>query len=284
MWLPWTYALGIAGAFVAVSLAARRSTVDRASTLAAFAREAAVVMVLYALWIVAGRLSLIDVDGAFDRARWWWDLERTFLLPNEATVQGWFLPAGWFIQLNNGYYAIVHVPAMIGTLIWMWVRHRDHYPSLRNLLALSTGASLIMQLWAVAPPRFLDDLGIVDTPALYNQSVYAALGYQTAGQLQAMPSIHVVWAVLIGYFGFRLANGWWRWLGPAHAAATVFVVVVTGNHYWVDGIVAAVILALFVPIERLVRSRFSRRRNGMSMSQDVPHSHNLTDSTPESVG
>lgn len=253
MWLPWTYALVIAAAFVVASLVASRSRAPRAAIVAGFTREAALVMVLYALWIIAGRLSLIDVDGAFDRARWWWDLERTLLLPDEATVQGWFLPAGWFIQLNNGYYAIVHVPAMIGALIWMWFFHRDHYRSFRTILALVTGACLLMQLWAVAPPRFVEEFGIVDTPALYGQSVYATLGYQTAGQLQAMPSIHVAWALLIGWFGFRLVRGRWRWVGPTHAIATVFVVVVTGNHYWVDGIVAGLFLAALLPLEGLVR-------------------------------
>ncbi len=256
MWLPWTYALGIAAAFVAFSLGARRVDGPRASTwsaLSAFAREAAVVMVLYALWIVAGRLSLIDVEGAFDRARWWWDLERDVFLPDEARLQEFFLPAGWFIQFNNGYYALVHVPAMIAGLIWMWVRHREHYNGFRNVLALTTGACLIMQLWAVAPPRFVEEFGVVDTPALYGQSVYATLGYQTAGQLQAMPSIHVAWALLIGWFGFRLVRGRWRFLGPSHAIATIFVVVVTGNHYWVDGIVAGAFLAVFVPLEGIVR-------------------------------
>lgn len=258
MWLPWTYALGIAGAFLAVSIGATRSVSDRASTISAFAREAAVVMVLYALWIVAGRVSLVDVEGAFDRARWWWDLERTLFLPDEAWVQQVFLPAGWFIQLNNGYYAIVHVPAMIGALIWMWFRQREYYGSFRNVLALTTGACLVMQLWAVAPPRFLEEFGVVDTPALYNQSVYTALGYQTAGQLQAMPSIHVAWALLIGWFGFRLAKGRWRMLGPSHAVATFFVVAVTGNHYWIDGIVAGLFLLVIVPVEYLVRRASSR--------------------------
>lgn len=253
MWLPWTYALGIAGAFLAVSIGAKRGATSWAGTLSAFAREAAVVMVLYALWIVAGRVSLVDVEGAFDRARWWWDLERAVKLPNEATVQEAFLPAGWFIQLNNGYYALVHVPAMIGALIWMWFRHRDHYGRFRNVLALTTGACLVMQLWAVAPPRFVEEFGLVDTPALYNQSVYATLGYQTAGQLQAMPSIHVAWALLIGWFGFRLQTGRWRLLGPSHALATIFVVVITGNHYWIDGIVAGLFLMVFVFAGHLVR-------------------------------
>ena len=38
----------------------------------------------------------------------------------------------------------------------------------------------------------------------------------------------------------------WRWLIVLHPAVTVFVVVATGNHYWADGIVAAVIDAAVI--------------------------------------
>ena len=36
----------------------------------------------------------------------------------------------------------------------------------------------------------------------------------------------------------------WRWLILAHFVATVYVVVVTANHYWADGIVAVSLLGL----------------------------------------
>jgi hypothetical protein len=36
----------------------------------------------------------------------------------------------------------------------------------------------------------------------------------------------------------------WRYLGPAHGAITIFVVVATGNHWWLDGIVAVALLVV----------------------------------------
>ena len=61
-------------------------------------------------------------------------------------------------------------------------------------------------------------------------------------QLSAMPSIHVGWAVLVGYYVWRVSPSWWRIIGPLHAVITCVVVVATGNHWWLDGIVAVAIL------------------------------------------
>ncbi len=268
MWLAWDLALWMAAALAGVALVARRFEGPRPRVISLFSQEAALIMVLYAIWIVAGRLSVYDIEGAYDRAVWWWDLERRLLLPNEASVQQAVLPYGWFIQLNNGYYALVHVPAMVAMLIFMWVRHREHYSSLRNVLAASTGVCLLLQLLPVAPPRFVEAFDVVDTPALYGQSVYAALGYETAGQLQAMPSIHVAWALLVGLFGWRV-GGPTRWWGLFHAVATFLVVTITGNHYWVDGLVAALLLLCIVPAERQLRTAARRLRHAWSSTADV---------------
>ena len=32
------------------------------------------------------------------------------------------------------------------------------------------------------------------------------------------------------------------WIGPAHASFTIIAVVITGNHYWTDGIVGSLIV------------------------------------------
>ena len=84
--------------------------------------------------------------------------------------------------------------------------------------------------------------GIVDTAMNYGQSVYAnGLPFD---QLSAMPSVHVAWAVLVGWYVWQVSPSRWRFLGPLHGVLTVIVVVVTGNHWWLDGIVAVLILSV----------------------------------------
>jgi hypothetical protein len=118
-------------------------------------------------------------------------------------------------------------------LIWLFVRHRDQYRPVRATMAWATLVCLLIQLIPVAPPRMLP--GFVDTAALYGQSVYQN-GF-AADQLSAMPSVHVAWAVIVGYYAAKISTSRWRWIAVAHAAMTVFVVVATANHWWLDGIV-----------------------------------------------
>lgn len=238
MWLPWEYGLllAVAFAFAASQLAERRPP------LASFAREATVISLLYSLWQIAGRLSLLGIDDAIDRAEWLWDLERTLRLPNELTLQNWMTPSSFWTQFSNLYYAIAHVPAMGIFLVWMFTRYRDQYPTWRNALAIVTGACLLIQLLPIAPPRLTLSTGMIDTGVAYGQSVYSALGYGTAGQLQAMPSIHVAWAAVIGWAVWSASTSKWRWSGPIHFAITFVVVALTGNHFWLDGIAAMILL------------------------------------------
>jgi hypothetical protein len=108
----------------------------------------------------------------------------------------------------------------------------------------------------VAPPRVLgsDTLlagglggigsagGIVDTAARYGQSVYG--GGLGADQFGAMPSVHVLWAVTVGWYAVKIGRSRWRYLGPVHTVLTIFIVIATGNHWWLDGIVAVTVLVV----------------------------------------
>jgi hypothetical protein len=127
---------------------------------------------------------------------------------------------------------------MLTFLIWLFVRHRDQYRPVRQVMAWTTLGCLLVQLVPVAPPRMLP--GFVDTGLLTHQSVYS--NGLAIDQLSAMPSVHVAWAVIVGYYAWRISPSRWRWLGPAHTVTTILVVVTTANHWWLDGIVAVLIL------------------------------------------
>ena len=176
-------------------------------------------------------------------------------LPSELALQRWFLDHDLLARLANGYYAVVHVPATVGFLVWLWVRHRDDYPHLRNGLVGTTAGCLVLRYVRVAPPRFLPDLGFVDLSTRYGLSVYGPVGTGVSDQFAAMPSIHCGWAALVGWGVWRLAPRGWRWLGPIHVVLTFVVVAATGNHWWLDGVVAVVILAVVLWADGRVRAR-----------------------------
>ncbi len=257
MWVPWPYTMVAAVVLVAAAWLVRpRSRLGTA--IRPFALEAALICTLYSLWRIAGKISVRHVDGAQDRALAIVDLQRWLHLPSELGWQQAILDHPLIVQFANLYYAVAHVPAVIIVLLWLFVWHRADYPPIRNVLALLTGACLLMQLVAVAPPRFLPGLGFVDTAHLYGQSVYTQLGTGAANQMSAMPSLHVGWAVLVGFAAIVASRSRWRWLVLAHPALTIWAVVVTANHWWMDGIVAVAILAAAVGVEAGVRRALAR--------------------------
>jgi hypothetical protein len=223
-------------------------------------RETALVLALFSFWQLAGRLSLLRLDEARGHALWVWHVEQAVHLPSEVTVQRWFLPYPSIIKVFNVYYATMHFPGLIVFLIWLWVRHREHYPPVRNVVAMVTAACLLIQLIPVAPPRMFQQLGFVDTALRYGQSVYGAVGSGFADQLSAMPSVHVGWAVLVAWFVIKISPSPWRWLVLVHTGLTILIVTVTANHWWLDGIVAAMLLALAIVVEQWSRALIARLR------------------------
>jgi hypothetical protein len=236
--LTWQHA-GELSAALAVTSTLLRSVPNRhLRMIAPFAFEAAILAVLYALWQLAGEWSVTGMTDAMHRAKWIMRVEHDALLPSERSVQHLILGHPLLVQAANLYYASMHFTMMFVFLIWLFVRHRDQYRPVRATMAWATLVCLVVQLVPIAPPRMLP--GFVDTALRYDQSVYSN-GF-AADQLSAMPSVHVAWAAVVGYYAVKVSTSRWRYIAVVHTALTVFVVVATANHWWLDGIVATTVL------------------------------------------
>jgi hypothetical protein len=254
--LSWQQAAALTAGLGVVAAVLTLTQVPRLRVLAPFAREATMIGGLYTLWQLAATLSVLGTSGALARAEWLERTEHAWHLPSEAAVQRALTGDETVAQAANLYYATMHFGALFVFLIWLFVGHRDRYRQVRRVLALTTLVCLAIQLIPVAPPRLLP--GFVDTAEKFHQSVYG-LGFG-ADQLSAMPSVHVAWAVLIGWATARIGRGPWRWLGAAHAVVTVIVVVATANHFWADGIVAVALLAVCAVLETSITRALGRLR------------------------
>jgi membrane-associated phospholipid phosphatase len=138
-------------------------------------------------------------------------------------------------------------------LLWLYFWHRPQYARWRNVVAAFTGLSLLIQLVSVAPPRLLPDLGFVDTAIRYHQSAYQHLGQGLVAQLSTMPSIHVGWAAAIALAVILVSRSRWRWLVLLHPILTMYAVVATANHFWLDGVAAIGLVGVVLLGQRLVR-------------------------------
>jgi hypothetical protein len=150
------------------------------------------------------------------------------------------------VEAANWYYVGVHFPLTALFLAWGWWRRPpSDYRWARRLIITMTGLALVIHTaMPLAPPRMMSRLGFVDTMATIGPSAYEGSAATIANQFAAMPSLHVGWALLLSVVVIRTTTTRWRWLTLAHPAVTTLVVVVTANHYWLDALVAAALLAL----------------------------------------
>jgi PAP2 superfamily len=245
MWLPWQDAVWLTIGLAVVATAMRvRVPPRRWLWVRDVAQEGAIFSILYAAWQFIGTLNTGDASVAVGHGRAIVSVEHSLHLPTEAWVQHIALHSHLIIKAANWYYIVGHAPVLGVFLVWLYVGHPTEFPRWRTVLAVGSIVGELIQLSPVAPPR-LTLSSIVDTLQLYGPQVYSdddKGGF--APQLGAMPSLHCVWAITTGAAVFCVVRSRWRWIGPAHAVATVLVVVVTGNHYWLDALAAA-LLVLF---------------------------------------
>jgi hypothetical protein len=218
-------------------------------------REIAYVVGFYAIYTFVRNQfgsAAVGVQHAYTNAVRVIDLEKALGLFHEATIQGWFLGMPWFLRLINIFYGSFHFVVTAAVLVWLAARHPRDYPTWRNTILIATGLALIgFSLFPLMPPRLLCDCTygagpqaaadglptFVDTLAVhgglwsFGDSAMAAVSNQYA----AMPSLHFGWALWCALVLVpRVRHRWSRALAIAYPVFTLFTIIVTGNHFWLD--------------------------------------------------
>ena len=245
---------------IALSRAVAPVPVTASRRYLAFAalREAALMLALFQLYRFARLITADEAGAAFGNAEAVLQLQRALRLPEELGVQQWALGLDGLAQAANGYYLALHFPVVIGLLLWLFTRHRWSYLWVRDVLMLTTFASLVIHLaMPLAPPRMLP--GFVDTGVVHGMSAYAGPVAGTANQIAAMPSLHVAWATVAAIAVVSVLRSRVRWGATLHPVLTTAVVVVTANHYWLDAGVAVALVALAVLVAGPRSARAGRR-------------------------
>ncbi|MFT3851144.1 MAG: phosphatase PAP2 family protein [Ilumatobacteraceae bacterium] len=274
MWLPWQTAFQVAVvlAVVLMALVATRPSQRWLRVARLTVGELVLMFTLYGIWQWVHERAVTETAGAIDRAHSLYRFEQAIGLPSELALQHAFLHNGVVMRFLDVYYGGMHVPAMGLLLVWLFWQHRDRYGRIRWTLALSIAGCLAIQTIPVAPPRFLPELGFVDAGLMYHLSVYGPGGSGISNELAAMPSLHVGWAVLVGVVAVTVGTSRWRWAVLAHPVLTVVAVVATANHWWLDGVVASMVLAAAYLVVRVVEAgaRAVRVRWRAARPADVP--------------
>lgn len=258
-WPNWKQAGATTVVLLVAAIVLRRFDRRRAHGVAAGCQEVALVSFLYMWWRLARELPLVREAGAIHRGEQVYRLSRALHLPDELTLNHLVLHHRWLAEVAVDYYDTVHVVALITFLVWLYRWHKPDYSRWRNALCITTGFCLFIRFIRVSPPRLTPGYGFVDVALVLNKSVYGphnAVGI--SDQYAAMPSIHIAWAGIVCFGILNASRSRWRVIGPIHLAMTFFAVVSTANHWYLDGIVALLLIAISLGID--VAARWLARR------------------------
>ncbi|MBN6051031.1 phosphatase PAP2 family protein, partial [Nonomuraea sp. RK-328] len=205
-----------------------------------------------------------DVAAATANALALQSMERALHLDIALKANQWLTEHPALIQPAVYYYRLYYL-AIIGVLVWVYVRHADVYLKVRRTFV--TMAVLVLPIfWALpmSPPR-LALPGVVDIIAAHDiLGSHASRGIENGqNQYSAMPSMHMGWSLWCAYSVWcalrtshpRLAL--LAWIFPLGMAA---VVLTTGNHYVLDIAGSAVLLTVSIAVVSAWGHLAERRR------------------------
>jgi hypothetical protein len=250
---------------------------DRASEHPSLVQALGPLLILYLLYTMV-RWAVVDrgEDVGDRNARYLLRFESWLGIDFEHSVQRSTLRHPDLVWFLNHYYVFAFFPVLIAAAVWGYRAAPAAFHTARRIFAVSLAMALVIfALMPLAPPRLLPGHGYIDTLMIYGPryygdssgaSLFNAYGSipSMVNEYAAMPSMHVGWSMIAGWLLY-VASGrrWWVGaLAAAHVLLMETVVIATGNHYVIDGVVGMTVVAISAAVVHWyeVRVRSNQRR------------------------
>ncbi len=218
-------------------------------------KEVLIVLVVDVVYETVRNIASAKPQRAYDNAIRLIGWQRDLGIWHEHGIQQWALGFTPLIIAANYFYGSVYIIATVLGLIFLYRFHSDDYPLWRNALAIGTLLGLIgFATFPLMPPRLLDTWADPNGLFQFNANTFfhfkdTLLEYPTfwsfnsegmksiSNQFAAMPSLHCGWAFWgLAVFYPRVKSWWAKGLAILYPITTIFVVVITGNHYFLDAV------------------------------------------------
>jgi membrane-associated phospholipid phosphatase len=227
-----------------------------------YLREPIILLLAYIPYFVARGQAVSNGPEAFQHAQHLARVETSVGIFQEISLQTAAIPHSLLIHAFNIIYFYGHWPVIIGCGLYLFFRKPDAYVITRNAFLISGAVALLLYVfYPVAPPR-LSVQGVTDTLAM---TVPVSLDKsRLVNPYAALPSLHVGWNVLI-VLGLFIAMRQWPlrlcflFLPPLMVLATV----ITGNHFFIDGMLGGLlaVLAFYIALRLEHRRRLRQFQN-----------------------
>jgi membrane-associated phospholipid phosphatase len=230
-----------------------RSAEATASSRRSLLREVLFVVTGYVIYSqVRGLAGGRDTD-ALANGHHIVNIEEKLGIFRELSLQTFILGHG-LIDAFNVVYFYGFFPLILITAAWLYMKRPAIYAQARNAFLLSGGIAVCFFLTLpTAPPRLMS-LGFVDTLGRDLTMSYSSM--PGVNHYAALPSMHVGWSFLAAFALYSALEGV-RFRAVFFLLPVVMFLstVVTGNHYFLDGL-----LGIFVAGAALLIAREIGRR------------------------
>ncbi|MFF4096226.1 bifunctional glycosyltransferase 87/phosphatase PAP2 family protein [Streptomyces sp. NPDC001834] len=174
--------------------------------------------------------------------------ERLLHIDIEHRVNHAVVEIGWLRGFFDFYYTTFHFIVPLTILGVLYVRRPADYRWVRSSIGFATILALVgFWLYPLAPPRLMPGLGFIDTVNGVQDFAKPDYGTLTSmtNQYAAMPSLHFGWSLWCGVVVVMLApKPWMKALGLLHPLFTVSAIIATANHWVLDAVGGATVVAL----------------------------------------
>jgi PAP2 superfamily len=174
----------------------------------------------------------------------------------EPSVQAMVINHRWIIDFANFMYMNSHFVVTTAFLVWLYIFRNQNFYFVRNMFMVAMGLAVIgYALLPTAPPRMFDQF--TDTITQYAQVNHdSGLVRLFINPYAAIPSMHVAFSTMIGVTGVLISRHTvTKILWCAYPVLVFWVVIVTANHFWVDGAIGLLVAALSAVTARQVLAR-----------------------------
>ena len=222
-----------------------------------WSRELGLLVGVYLVYSLGRLVVGADAGAAMARGAELVSFERQLSWLSEVRLNEALQDVPVLAVLASYWYTALHYTVTPAVLVWLRRRHPGSYVPARTALVAATLLGLVgFWLYPTAPPRMLAGHGFVDTLAYFSDwgwwstdaSAPKGLGGLT-NELAAMPSLHVGWAVWVGWcVATHARRGIVRVAAIGYPVVTSLVVVATANHYWLDVLAGAALVAAAIAL------------------------------------
>ena len=242
----------------------RRGTLLRDGFRLHWYKEFGIVLSVYLLYETIRNVSKGRPSVAFDHAMQVIGWQKALGINHEKAIQDWALHYKPLIIASNYYYGIAYIAGTIGDLALAVPPAVRRLPALAQHVADRHGARVdrvrdlsrsCRRACSTCRASRHQTYGFVDTLVKYPTfwSFDSPTMKSVSNQFAAMPSLHCGWALWGAAAVVPRVKTWWmKALAISYPVSTIFVVVVTANHYFLDAVGGAIIFVVGYGVARLI--------------------------------